>query len=172
MVDYTKMYFYSLFAWFTPVVLCFWHLDIFIIVHLNVSISIALRTYCHKYLSWRGNVCSRVKIWKHDLWFYIWIMTMHDVCPTGTKLIRTSKFKFVEYIKYGDVCVCLFFSISHDFKLSSIKNICIQSWEITVDPRETSDISRTLVGDKIVDHSDVVGTSPVDAAPTTPSLLT
>ena len=34
---------------------------------------------------------------------------------------------------------------------------------------KTSDISRTLVGNKTVDHSDVVGTSPVGAAPTTSS---
>ena len=33
--------------------------------------------------------------------------------------------------------------------------------------RKASYISRTLVGNKIVDHSDVVGASPVGAAPTT-----
>ena len=38
--------------------------------------------------------------------------------------------------------------------------------------RKTSNISRTLVGNKIVDHSDVVGTSPVGAAPTTSSFST
>ena len=32
-----------------------------------------------------------------------------------------------------------------------------------------SNIGRTLVGNKIVDHSDVVGASPVGAAPTTAS---
>ena len=32
---------------------------------------------------------------------------------------------------------------------------------------ETSNISRTLVDNKILDHSDVVGASPVGAAPTT-----
>ena len=35
--------------------------------------------------------------------------------------------------------------------------------------RQVSDIRRTLVGNQIVDHSDVVGASPVDAAPTTSS---
>ena len=35
--------------------------------------------------------------------------------------------------------------------------------------RKTSSLSRTLVGDKIVDNSDVVGASPVGAAPTTSS---
>ena len=35
--------------------------------------------------------------------------------------------------------------------------------------RKTSNTSRTLVGNKIVDNSDVVGASPVGAAPTTSS---
>ena len=38
--------------------------------------------------------------------------------------------------------------------------------------RQVSNISRTLVGNKIVDHSDVVGASPVGAAPTTSSSST
>ena len=38
--------------------------------------------------------------------------------------------------------------------------------------RQVSNISRSLVGNKIADHSDVVGASPVGAAPTTSSFLT
>ena len=38
--------------------------------------------------------------------------------------------------------------------------------------RKVSDIRRTLVGNKIVDHSDAVGASPVGAAPTTSSFTT
>ena len=38
--------------------------------------------------------------------------------------------------------------------------------------RKTSNIRRTLVGNKIGDHSDVVGASPVCAAPTTSSFST
>ena len=38
--------------------------------------------------------------------------------------------------------------------------------------RQTSNISRTLVGNKIVDHSDVLGESPVAAASTTSSFST
>ena len=38
--------------------------------------------------------------------------------------------------------------------------------------RKTSNIRRTLVGNKIVDHSDIVGASPVGAAPTTSSIST
>ena len=36
---------------------------------------------------------------------------------------------------------------------------------------QTSDISCTLVGNKIFDHSDVVGVSPISAAPTTSSFI-
>ena len=38
--------------------------------------------------------------------------------------------------------------------------------------RKVSNIRRTLVGNKNVDHSDVVGASPVGAAPTTSSIST
>ena len=38
--------------------------------------------------------------------------------------------------------------------------------------RKTSNISRTLVGNTTVDHSDVVGASPIGAAPTTSSFST
>ena len=38
--------------------------------------------------------------------------------------------------------------------------------------RKNSSISRTLVGNIIVDNSDVVGASPVGAAPTTSSFST
>ena len=37
---------------------------------------------------------------------------------------------------------------------------------------QVSNIRRTLEGNKIVDHSDVVGASPVGAAPTTSSFST
>ena len=37
---------------------------------------------------------------------------------------------------------------------------------------QTSSMNRTLVGNRIVDYSDVVGTLPVGAAPTTSSFLT
>ena len=38
--------------------------------------------------------------------------------------------------------------------------------------RKTSDIRYALMGNKIVDHSDIVGASPVGAAPTTSSFST
>ena len=42
----------------------------------------------------------------------------------------------------------------------------------TINYRKTSNTSRILVGNKIVDNSDVVGASPVGAAPTTSSFST
>ena len=43
---------------------------------------------------------------------------------------------------------------------------------VSIDYRQVSNISGTLVGNNIVDHSDVVGASPVGAAPTTSSYST
>ena len=45
-------------------------------------------------------------------------------------------------------------------------------WTNTGVYRQVSNIRRTLVGNKIVDNSDVVGASPVGAAPPTSSLST
>ena len=47
-----------------------------------------------------------------------------------------------------------------------------RKWPVYLAYRKTSNISRTLVGDKIVDNSDVVVASPVGAAPTTSSFST
>ena len=47
--------------------------------------------------------------------------------------------------------------------------IVLRKYEIH---RQACNISLTLVGDKIVDHSDVAGAPPVGAAPTTFSLST
>ena len=43
---------------------------------------------------------------------------------------------------------------------------------IIQDYRQVSNIRHTLVGNEIVDHSDVVGASPVGVAPTTSSFST
>ena len=52
----------------------------------------------------------------------------------------------------------------------SSSNLQNKHWSLKY--RKTSNISRTLVSDKIVDNSDVVGASPVGAAPTTSSFST
>ena len=49
----------------------------------------------------------------------------------------------------------------------------LRRWRLGMDEyHKTSNISPTLVGNKIVDNSDVVGASPVGAAPTTSSFST
>ena len=52
-------------------------------------------------------------------------------------------------------------------RLTSLEQGQQYYYQIPVKYRKLSNISRTLVGNKIVDHSDVVGASPVGAAPTT-----
>ena len=53
------------------------------------------------------------------------------------------------------------FTVNHDLNAKQ---------ELQIDYRQTSNVSDTWVGYKIVDHSDVVVASPVGAAPTTSSL--
>ena len=53
----------------------------------------------------------------------------------------------------------------------------VVKWASVTDTRKyevpsTPNIRRILVGNKIVDHSDIVGASPVDAAPITSSFST
>ena len=54
--------------------------------------------------------------------------------------------------------------------------VLIPVWNLSTgyisDYRKGSNISRTLVGNKIVDHLDVVGALPVGTAPTTSSFST
>ena len=50
--------------------------------------------------------------------------------------------------------------------------MAIYGWGWYDDYRQVSNIRRTLASSKIVDHSNVVGASPVGAAPTTSSFST
>ena len=61
---------------------------------------------------------------------------------------------------------------SSSFKFSASNKQLLQVLGTEKYYRKTSNISRTLVGNKIVDNSDVVGASPVGAAPTTSSFST
>ena len=60
-----------------------------------------------------------------------------------------------------------FMIIFHNFTLSVYLNIYLNCAY-----RQVFNISRTLVGNKIVDHADVVRAIPVGAAPTTSSFST
>ena len=76
---------------------------------------------------------------------------------------------------------CRYF-ISCKYAIYCILNMLNSFWKIyiyihilhmyNISTMKVSNISRTLVGEEIVDHSDVVGASPVGAAPTTSSFST
>ena len=72
---------------------------------------------------------------------------------------------FVEWL--GPQCATLFALTLHMTLLYWYWNIALKNYY-----SKTSNISRTLVGNKIVDISDVIGASPVGAAPTTSSFST
>ena len=59
---------------------------------------------------------------------------------------------------------------SHNFRHLLIHDAI--SMTVQLEYRKTSNISRILVSNKIVDNSDAVGASPVGAAPTTSSFST
>ena len=63
----------------------------------------------------------------------------------------------------------LWYSPKSNFTVNAQVNV---PYDVFENYCQVSDIRRTLVGNKIVDHSDVVGASPVGAAPTTSSFLT
>ena len=83
---------------------------------------------------------------------------------------------------WGSYCesrICRHILIIDSLSISfTIYSCCEQIWCVNcpvmckIVLRKTSHISHTLVGNKIVDNSDVVGASPVGAAPTTSSLST
>ena len=58
-------------------------------------------------------------------------------------------------------------NFKHEYFFSWMKKSTAE--ELLMIYPQTSNISHSLVGNKIVDHSDVVGASPVGAAPTTSS---
>ena len=50
--------------------------------------------------------------------------------------------------------------------------LLFEGYQLSDNCPQTSNIRQTLVGNKIVDHSDVVGAPPVGAAPTSSSFST
>ena len=77
----------------------------------------------------------------------------------GPQCVNNASFRYHEKVLFA-LPVCLW-NCFHDMLLLH-KRAC----------RKVSNISRTLVGNNIVDHSDIVGASPVGAAPTTSSFST
>ena len=82
----------------------------------------------------------------------------------------------VVYVSQTGVNVVEITGILHEYEITEKVKVIIEDnvANMTVDKayRKTSNIRRTLVGNKIVDHSDEVGASPLGAAPTTSSFST
>ena len=67
---------------------------------------------------------------------------------------------------------CLVENEQEKMQFNAIENIQTLTFHQNFTYRQTSNIRRILVGNKILDHSDVAGASPVGAAPTTSSFST
>ena len=86
---------------------------------------------------------------------------------------QTTKLSFQENAFQDVVCEMVAFLLRPQCVNGSSRPVVLYSCQQTGPQyRKTSNISRTLVGNKIVDNSDVVGASPVGAAPTTSSFST
>ena len=89
-----------------------------------------------------------------NLWFniYMWYWCISSIHKASIRACNTGISVVLMYSKYAHI-TCRYMSICSTY-------------------RKTSNIRHTPVGNTIVDHSDVVGASPVGAAPTTSSFLT
>ena len=80
-----------------------------------------------------------------------------------------------DFFGFESLLLCLWLGIKVKVTFQShISRLCyVCAMTLTGETyRKVFNISRTLIGNKIVDHSDVAGASPVGAAPTTSSLST
>ena len=100
-----------------------------------------------------------IKIWDFGSWQIMYRINMsnHSLYMHFIMIILVLSNKREHYVSFGIA--------KHDLLLTEV-----------IGPEyrycETSNISRTLLGNKTVDHSDVVGASPPGAAPTTSSFST
>ena len=85
---------------------------------------------------------------------------------------RQYEAQFMKYsTRFPYICIQTMYTVLH-FSPAGIYTTSRPSVSRMADYRQVSNIRRTLVGNMIVDHSDVVGASPVGAAPTTSSFST
>ena len=113
------------------------------------------------------NMEQTMNSWKtHKLCFSSYIGFKHTICSflLPHNLIFTVLQSRTKQYLSSQKCTTLYFEIMCFLQMCSYHPI----WTY----HQTSNIRCTLVGNKIVDHSDVVGASPVGAAPTTSSLMT
>ena len=104
---------------------------------------------------------------------------MHKFCINVNVVLVYSSW---EFIFWQVTRVVLLWVNNHfnDFETETAMAEFLEKFELLLERevssrdtyRKVSNIRRTLVDNKIVDHSDVVGASPVGAAPTTSSFST
>ena len=101
----------------------------------------------------------------------MFIVTKAQQSITWNRSIGHSKSDEISLCMYLDnICLSPTHVVIITIQLGAIYVVGVHSEDISY--RKTSNISRTLVGNKIVDNSDVVGASPVGTAPTTSSFST
>ena len=84
-------------------------------------------------------------------------------------------YRSIPIVKRGGSCGHLMFSLLPPWTIYWINSQVtgdLRRHDVHVTYRQTSNIRGTLVGNKLADHSDVFGASPVGAAPTTSSFST
>ena len=94
-----------------------------------------------------------------------------DVTAIGASYWRRREFPNYARLHRGRISDILFFKpnrITFDFFLE----VRVVARDVRKKYCQTSNIRRTVVANQIVDHSDVVGASPISAAPTTSSFST
>ena len=95
----------------------------------------------------------------------------HPTPPTRNPPTLVSN--FVWYHLFATTLVAVSIYLKEQYSVRHIvRSISMVNQQFTNKCRQISNICRTLVENKIADHSDIVGASPVGAAPTTSSFYT
>ena len=144
--------------------------DIFPVIHIYIYIS-RRRQCCVVPLSNLSNIFFTITSW-HGSAFHTTAPSTHkgSVMQRVADSSAVSLNTLLRKQSSGDLSY-------HDSDVTSLDWVrsSIWPWEydnIFYDYRQVSNTRRTLVGNQIVDHSDVVGASPVGAPPTTSSFST
>ena len=145
----------------------------------NQFVTLILEQYVHICCCIPGENESPIKfLWRHEPWT---LSRWQSHIQVNLTIFLFTSISSIHYL----LCAAWVLHFSHLHHLSErptieiyiyisyIWYVCIYSYWCVYDSyRQVSSIRRTLVGNKIVDNSDVVGASPVGAAPTTSSLST
>ena len=95
---------------------------------------------------------------------------VHKLAVVLVTVIQTPKLSFGVWVQSDVKRYSKWYQLVCKFDCDKHRAVRTISSHVTY--RQTSNIRRTLVGNKLVDHADVVGASPVGAAPTTSSYPT